>query len=63
MKIQIKLVILLGAFLITLIGFNLIASPAAVDLLKRGHDTEVFSIARTLSHSQASLHYDMTIKG
>lgn len=63
MKIQIKLVILLGAFLITLIGFNLIASPAAVDLLNRGHHSEAFSIARILSHSQASLHYSMTIKG
>jgi len=63
MKIQIKLAILLGAFLITLIGFNMIATPAAIDLLRQGHNSDAFSLARILSHSQASLHYSLTING
>lgn len=63
MKIKIKFVLLLGAFLITLLAFNLIATSSAGDLLKRGHNPDVFSEARILSQSQASLHYSLTVTG
>ncbi|MFQ6108727.1 MAG: hypothetical protein ACE5L7_04150 [Candidatus Aminicenantales bacterium] len=61
MKIKTKLAILLVAVLLTFMGFNLIASSGAVDLLKVGKQAGYEIIANVLAKSETASHH--SIKG
>jgi hypothetical protein len=56
MNFKTKLAILLVATLITLVGFNLIASSPALDLMKVGKQAGYNIIANVLAESNSSLH-------
>lgn len=49
MKLKTKLAILLVAVLLTVFGFNLITSPAAVDMIKIGKLAKSGTSARPIS--------------
>ena len=61
MRFKTKLSIFLAAVFLTLVGFNLIASPAAIDLLKIGKQASYDQM--THFFSQADAHYTITVKG
>jgi hypothetical protein len=61
MKFKTKVAIFLAAVFLTLVGFNLIASPAAIDLLKVGKEVASDQMPPFLSHADA--HYTITVEG
>ena len=56
MKLRIKATIFLAAVLLTFVGFNLIASPAAVDLAKIGKKAGYKIIANVLAEADTATH-------
>lgn len=61
MKFRTKAAILLAAITLSMVGFNLLASPAAIDLLKIGKEA-AYDRAPHSSH-QAYAHYTITVVG
>lgn len=61
MRFRTKAAIFLAAVAISLVGFNLLASPAAVDLLKMGKEAG-YGQSPSFS-SQAYAHYTITVEG
>jgi len=62
MNIKTKIVILVAALLITLVGFNAIAT-SAIDLLKIGKQAGEETIANYLAKVEAASHRSSAIKG
>ncbi len=50
MRLRTRVVIFMAAVLITLMGFNLLASPSAIDMLKIGKDAGYEIISNYLAH-------------
>lgn len=63
MNIKAKIAIFLVAILLTFLGFNLIASSGAVDLLKVGKKAGYRIIANVSANPDTASHHPLNIKG
>ena len=63
MNLKAKLAIFLVAILLTFLGFNLIASSGAVDLMKVGKRAGHQIIVTVLANSDTASHHSPNIKG
>ena len=61
MRFRTKVVILLVAVLISLVGFNLMATSPALDLLKGGKAAGDEVIADNLANSETAPHYSISL--
>ena len=61
MKFRVKATIFVAALALTLIGFNFIASPAAIDLLKVNDDAGFEIVSEHLVKDTSS--HTITVKG
>jgi hypothetical protein len=61
MRFRTKVAIFLAAVVLSLAGFNLLVSPAAVDLLKLGKEAAYGQASNSSSHAYA--HYTITVEG
>lgn len=59
MKFKTKIVILLAAVLLTFLGFNLIASSGAVELIKVGKQAGHEIISNYLAKADIASHYSL----
>ena len=57
MRFRTKVAIFMMAVLLTFVGFNLIASPSAVNLLKMGKEAGYEIIANVLAKAETAAHH------
>lgn len=63
MSLKTKVAIFIAAVLLTLVGFNMIASSGAVDLVKVGKEAGYEIIANVLAKAETASHHSNPIKG
>lgn len=63
MSLKAKIAIFIVAVLLTFVGFNMIASTGAVDLLKVGKKAGYEIIANVLAKAETASHHSNPIKG
>lgn len=63
MRFKTKVMIFLAAMLITLVGFNFIASSAALDIMKLGKQAGYEIIANYLAEADAAAHRSASTRG
>ncbi len=63
MKLRTKLTIFVAAVMLTFIGFNLMVSPAGVELVQLGKDAKYEIISNFLARTEAAAHQSKNIKG
>ena len=61
MRFRTKVAIFMMAVLLTFVGFNLIASPSTVDLLKIGKEAGYDIIANVLAKAETATHHSNSI--
>lgn len=63
MSLKTKIVIFMAAVLLTFVGFNIIASSGAVDLIKVGKEAGYDIIANVLAKAETASNHSNLIKG
>jgi hypothetical protein len=63
MRIKQKIAILLLAVLLTFVGFNLLAFPSAVELIKVGSQAGYEIIANVLAKAEAASYHSINMGG
>ncbi len=63
MKLRTKITVFMIAVMLTFIGFNLMTSSAAVDLMKIGKKAGYDIISNVLAKAETATHHSFVIKG
>ena len=61
MRFRTKVAILLAAVLLTLVGFNLMATSPALDLLKGGESAGTAVAVDRLTNTETAPHYSISL--